>query len=160
MSEAQQVRNCMKRRVVYADPELSVREAIALLIDRKVGTLPIVDADQTLVGVTTLKDIIQLFLPDFVNLLADIDFVKDYGKSDLPSAENVERVERTAVGDIMAEPVAVEVDSSLIRALSMMEKHNLVDLCVVEEGKLVGIASMVDLGTAFLSKWQPTEAEA
>jgi CBS domain-containing protein len=145
----------MKSNVIYATPDLTVREATMLLIEKKVGTLPIVDKEKTLIGVTTLKDIIHIFLPDFVTLLTDIDFVKDYGNSRLPAEKDVEQAEALTVAEIMSKPVAVEGESSLIRALSMLEKHNIVDLCVVDEGKLIGIASRVDLGTAFLSDWQP-----
>jgi CBS domain-containing protein len=150
----------MKRNVIYASPDMTVREATKLLIEKKVGTLPIVDEEKVLIGMTTLKDIIHSFLPDFVTLLVDIDFVKDYGNSRLPSQEDIEQTESLTVAEIMSDPVAVEGDSSLIRALSMMEKHNVVDLCVVEEGKLIGLASRVDLGTAFLSDLQPRPSGA
>ncbi len=53
----------------------------------------------------------------------------------------------------MAEPIAVEDDSSLIRALAIMHKHNLADLPVLKQGKLVGIASRVDIGRAFFADW-------
>ncbi len=53
----------------------------------------------------------------------------------------------------MKEPTAVEEDSSLIKALSLMIKHDLIDLPVVRDGRLVGIASRVDIGRAFLIQW-------
>jgi CBS domain-containing protein len=57
------------------------------------------------------------------------------------------------VADIMEEPVSVAEDCTLIRALSFMEKYRIRDLPVVKEGRLVGIASRVDIGRAFLSSW-------
>ena len=56
-------------------------------------------------------------------------------------------------------PVVVEDTCELIRALSVMEKHNLGDLLVVKEGKLVGIASRVDIGRAFLISWPISPAD-
>ncbi len=143
----------MKRGVVAVHASASVKEAAALLVDRKVGTLPVVDEAGKLIGVTSISDIYQIFLPDFVSLLADIDFVKDFGALETPSAEDLERAETLTVADIMVTPVAIKEDCSLIRALSVMEKHNLRDLLVVKEGKLVGIASRVDIGRAFLTAW-------
>ena len=49
--------------------------------------------------------------------------------------------------------MSVEIDCTLIRALSFMDKYRIADLPVVEQGKLVGIASRVDIGRAFLSTW-------
>ncbi len=123
------------------------------MADNNVGTLPLVDENSKLVGVTTMRAIIEIFLPDFVSLVSNITFVKDYGDWGSPTPESVHRAERLVVSDIMEVPVFVDDDCSLIRALSFMEKYRLRDLPVVKDGKLVGIASRVDIGQAFLSSW-------
>jgi CBS domain-containing protein len=151
-----QIRECMKREVVFVEPSTSVKHAAALLIEKRVGTLPVVDKERKLLGLTSITQIVHIFLPDFVSLLEHIDFVKDYGALKTPSREDCERAETLSVADIMDQPVAVEEGSSLVRALSVMEKHSLRDLPVVREGRLVGIASRVDIGRAFLEKWLGT----
>jgi CBS domain-containing protein len=143
----------MKRRVIYGHPEMTIKEAALLMAENNVGTLPVVDETMALVGVTTMRDVIHIFLPDFVSLLSNIGFVKDYGDLGTPSREDIQRAENLLVADIMEDPVSVEDDSTLIRALSFMEKYRIRDLPVVREGKLVGIASRVDIGRAFLSTW-------
>jgi CBS domain-containing protein len=149
----------MKRNVVYVSPDTTIIAAATVLVERRVGTLPVVDEGSILIGITSIEDIIQIFLPDFVSLLSDIDFVKDYGSLASPSSERLERVRGMSVTDIMEEPVAIEHDSSLIKALSVMHKHGLRDLPVLKEGILVGIASQVDIGRAFLLDWQISQAE-
>ena len=57
------------------------------------------------------------------------------------------------VRDIMEKPVAVEEDSGLLMALSIMYKHNLTDIPVLKAEKLVGIASRIDIGQVFLMDW-------
>ena len=109
--------SCMKRKVIFGHPEMTVREAALLMADNNVGTLPVVDGTSTLVGVTTMRDVIQIFLPDFVPLLSNIRFVTDYGDLGTPSRENIQRAESLRVADIMEEPVSVEDDCTLIRAL-------------------------------------------
>jgi CBS domain-containing protein len=151
---------CMKKEVVSAGPSMSVKHAAALLTEKRVGTLPVVDPDGILLGVTSITRIVQIFLPDFVALLENIDFVKNYGALNSPSPTDLARAESLTVADIMDEPVAVEEDSSLIRALSLMEKHHLRDLPVVKKGRLVGIASRVDIGRAFLEVWIGTACAA
>jgi CBS domain-containing protein len=151
---------CMKQEVVSIGPSASVRSAAALLAERRVGTLPVVDEEGKLLGVTSITRIVSIFLPNFVALLENIDFVKDYGALETPTQEDCRRAEALTVADIMDEPVAVEEDSSLIRALSVMEKRSLRDLPVIREGRLVGIASRVDIGRAFLENWLRTGYQA
>jgi CBS domain-containing protein len=143
----------MKLQVIAGHPEMTVREAALLMAENNVGTLPVVNEASVLVGVTTMRDIIQIFLPDFVPLLTNIRFVRDYGDLGTPSAADIKRAESLVIADIMEEPVSVEEDCTLIRALSFMEKYRIRDLPVVKGGKLVGIASRVDIGRAFLSSW-------
>ena len=157
--DRQQISKWMKHNVVFAEADMTVREAAVLVMEKKVGTLPVVDEAGTLVGVISMGDIIQILLPDFVSLLSDIGFIKDYGALESPSLENLEEVGRLSVADIMRDPVVVEDNCALIRALSVMEKHKLRDLLVVKEGKLVGIASRVDIGRAFLINWPISPAE-
>lgn len=147
----------MKRDVVAVQASTSVKEAAALLVDRRVGTLPVVDEARMLIGILAIADITHIFLPDVVSLLDDIDFVKDFGALKTPSERDLERAETLTVADIMEEAVSVEEDCSLLRALSVMEKHNLRDLPVVtRRGQLAGIASRVDIGRALLTNWLET----
>jgi CBS domain-containing protein len=143
----------MKRKVIYGHPGMTVREAALLMAENNVGTLPVVDEASVLVGVTTMRAVIQIFLPDFVALLSNIKFVKDYGDLGTPSQDDIRRADSLTVADIMEEPVSVEIDCTLVRALSFMDKYRIPDLPVVQQGKLVGIASRVDIGRAFLSTW-------
>ena len=153
MTDKLEIGDWMKRDVVVIDASASVKEAATLLVDRRVGTLPVVDEAGLLIGVVTTACITQIFLPDFVSLLEDFDFVQDFGALKTPSEKDLERVETLSVTDIMEAPVAVEENCPLIRALSVMEKQVLGDLLVVRGERLVGIASRVDIGRAFLTKW-------
>jgi len=153
------ISDCMKHRVISGYPEMTVKSAAALMADNNIGTLPVILKDSELVGVTTMDNIIQIFLPDFVALLSNISFIKEFGDLGTLSVENMEMAERLTVADIMEEPISVENDCELIRALSFMHKYKIRDLPVVEDGKLVGIASRVDIGRAFLSNWLNSNTE-
>jgi CBS domain-containing protein len=152
------IANCMKRNVIRIKADMTVGQAVTLMIEKRVGTLPIIDDDENLIGLTTISDIIKIFLPDFVTLLDDIDFIKDYGNLNLPPDKELEQVENKPISEIMGEPVAVEGDSSLMRALSIMHKRNLSDLPVLSQGKLCGIASRVDIGREFFSSWRTSSS--
>ena len=54
----------------------------------------------------------------------------------------------------MEPPVSVEESESIFRAATKLFRHDLIDLPIVDDqGKLVGLASHVDVGIAFLQKW-------
>lgn len=153
------IRDCMKSKVIFGYPEMTVKTAASLMAENNVGTLPVVLKTKELLGVTTMDNVIQIFLPDFVSLLSNISFVKDYGDLGTLSPENLYEAESLTVANIMEEPISVENDCELIRALSFMHKYKIQDLPVVEGGKLVGIASRVDIGRAFLSNWLNSTTE-
>jgi len=99
MRNKSMINDWMKKNVISAHQDTSVKEAARMMLEKKVGTLPVTDEDGVLVGVTTLQDIIQIFLPDFVSLLSNIDFIKDFGVTRDPSTESLtEAEELTGMG--------------------------------------------------------------
>jgi CBS domain-containing protein len=153
MSKIHRIDECMKRTIISARAEVPLREAAAILMEKKVGSLPIVDETGVLIGLITIREIMEIFLPDFVHLLDNIDFIKDYGARASLSTEDLRKVEKLTIADVMMEPFSVEEHASHIRAMSVMHKHNMLDLPVVKDGKLVGIVSWVDIGCAFIADW-------
>ncbi len=149
----EKIANWMKEEVVSIRPQASLREAAVLILKKRVGTLPVVSEDGTLVGIVSIHDIVRMFLPGFVAVMDNIDFVHDYGVLEETTSADRQRARTLKVSDVMEEPVSIEADAGLVHALSVMEKHDLSDLVVVSEGKLVGIASHVDIGRAFLTEF-------
>ncbi len=147
----EKIRNWMKREVVSITPEATLRDVAALILEKRIGTLPVVDDEGTLVGTVSITDIVEIFLPDFVAVMDEIDYVHDFGNLENTSPEDKQRAKMLHVSDVMEEPVTLEDDAGLVHALSVMDKHNLRDLIVTRDGKLVGIASQVDIGRAFLT---------
>ncbi len=102
-------------------PETSVREAVAILAEKKIGALPVVRGGEV-AGIMSERDIIYCLKSDGAAVL------------DWP-------VER-----IMTSPaITVDRDKEVLGALSMMTQRRIRHLPVVEDGKLVGIVSIGDL---------------
>jgi CBS domain-containing protein len=142
----------MKRNVVSISETASIREAASTFVKHHIGLLPVVDKDTKLVGAVGLRDLLSLELPDFVSFVADVDFVHDFGavETTRPSAEVLDR----PVTTLMIPAISVPEDSGLLRTYALMVQHNLHDMPVVSsDGKLVGVASRVDIGAAILSAW-------
>jgi CBS domain-containing protein len=151
-----EIRDCMKRNVFSIASTATIRQAAALIVERHIGLLPVVDVQGKPIGVVKLADLLSLELPDFFNLLPDVDFVHDFGavETTRPAPEQLDR----PVTSLIEPRLFVEENCGLLRAYALMVKHNLHDLPVVSDaGILVGIASRVDIGTAILSAWKSIE---
>ena len=75
----------MKRNVVSIPETSTIREAAAVLVKHHIGLLPIVGQNKKLIGVVGLRDLLALELPDFINFIADVDYVHDFGAVDSDS---------------------------------------------------------------------------
>lgn len=145
---------CMKQQVVSVSPSTTVREAAHIVVERHVGTLPVVDENGILVGVVGIEDLLEVFMPDFVALLDNIDFVHDFGAMETPGQQDLLKAAHLTMRDLMQPPVAVDHTCGLLRAFATLLKHDIRDLIVVDEaGRLVGIASRVDIAAAYLAEW-------
>jgi len=146
------VSSYMKKHVVSIPVTATIREAAAVIASKHIGLLPVVDKGDKPVGVIGIRDLLTLELPDFVSLVADVDFVHDFGavETTRPSARTLDKSVKT----LMRSPISVDEECGLLRAYALMLQHNLHDMLVVsKEGKLIGIASRVDIGVAVLSSW-------
>jgi CBS domain-containing protein len=151
-----QISRYMKKAVVSIQADAAISDAAHVFTRHHVGTLPVVDKGGKLVGVVSLQDMLTLELPDFVNFVADVDFVQDFGavETTRPSPAALAK----PVKKLMKQPFSVPQDCGLLRAYALMLQHDLHDLLVVSSGGiLVGIASRVDVGRAILSSWAKVE---
>jgi CBS-domain-containing membrane protein len=146
----------MKRDVVSIRDTATIREAAKVFVQNHVGLLPVVSVDHRLIGVIGLRDLLSLQLPDFVNFVADVDFVHDFGavETRLPPAAVLDK----SIETLVKPAITVNEDTGLLRTYALMLQQDLHDMPVVSEyGKLVGVASRVDIGTAILLAWNKVE---
>lgn len=119
--------------VISISKDASVTDAIALLADRRIGALPVVDGD-TVLGIFSERDVI-------------------YGLR----KEGGTALDRP-VGEVMTAPaITVEPDAPVLSALSLMTRRRIRHLPVVSDGRLVGFVSIGDLVKYRIDK---IEAEA
>jgi CBS domain-containing protein len=151
-----EIKKHMKRNVISIPEKATIREAAALLVKHHIGLLPIVGKNKKLIGVVGLRDLLALELPDFVNFIADVDYVHDFGavETTRPSAKNLNKSIKT----LMSPAMSVPEDTGLLRVYALMLQHELHDMPVVsKDNELVGVASRVDIGAAILSTWSKVE---
>lgn len=133
------VSRSMTRKVITVDPDKTVFEAQDLMAENSIRHLPIVDANQQLIGIVTDRDI-RSALP--------YNFIKDSC-----SAEQRDKICSLTVKDIMTkEPISISPTYTIQDALLMIQNSRVGALPVVDEdGKLTGILSVRDLLRAFIN---------
>jgi CBS domain-containing protein len=147
------IQNCMKKTVYAIPATATVRESIDLLVSHHIGLLPVLDADRRPIGVVGLYDLLNLALPSAIHLLDDVDFIGDFGAVETyqPSPDLLAR----PITQLMRPGTVVQAESGLLRAYALMLQYDLHDLPVVDAtGRLIGIASRVDIGTTILASWK------
>lgn len=150
------IKSCMKRHVVYIKATTTIHEAAEIIVKKHIGLLPVVDDNDRPIGVIGMRDLLKLEMPDFVNFVSDVDFVHDFGavEDKRPPAKTLSKSIKT----LMHPLITVDEDCGLLRAYALMLQQNLHDIPVVsKDGKLIGIASRVDVGVAILSAWSKAD---
>jgi acetoin utilization protein AcuB len=110
---------------VTVDPKASVDQALGLMRAHGVRHLPVMEGDR-IVGLVTDHALATAWFP---SLLEDV-----------------------CVADVMdRDPTLIEADETIYQAARLMYNRRLTGLLVVEDGRLVGIITMVDLLKVFVS---------
>lgn len=147
-----QVSDCMITTVYTIGVDATVGDAMRIMAQQMVGTLPVVDAERHMLGVVLLDDVLAQFMPQFVEILRSVDFVHDYGV--LEAGRKSPHMARRMARDMMRPPYAVTAHSGLMAAMVLMHKYQVGDIPVVNEHtQLVGLASYVRVGSLFLMDW-------
>jgi CBS domain-containing protein len=148
------VRDIMKQAVISISPQATVLEAAKLIIEKRIGTLPVVDGANVLIGVVKISDILDIFIPNYFDLIESLRFVHDFGAledflpKDVPEADNI------AVETLMEPPVFVGAGEWILRAGTSMSRHEWMELAVVDlQRSGVGLASLLDVGAAVGPNW-------
>ena len=113
------VKEIMTRDPISITPKYSIRESVDLMTENGIGSLPIVDKEDKLVGIVTERDFALALAGSLTN---------------------------ETVGDIMIKDVITTTPGTPIESCSkIMVRNNLRRIPVVEEGKLIGIVTSTDI---------------
>lgn len=146
------VGDIMKKDIHTISPNTTVKEVVQQFVNKKVGTLPVIDEAGRFKGTVIMQRILNIFLPDFTGLLENISYLKDYGDLELNHELcNLEILDRAVEKVVKLEMTSLDTGCSLLCALERMKESNLTDLPVMDEkNHIVGLVSHVDIGSGIL----------
>ncbi len=139
-------KDIMTREVITVYPETEVVQAAKLMLENHVNGLPVVDNEGRLKGIICKSDLIaqqrKLPLPSFFFLFDSA--------IPLSSAKNIEKeVQKMAaikVDEAMTiDPLTVDPETALEDIATLMVKHNIHTVPVLDRGWLVGVIGKEDI---------------
>ncbi|PKQ19417.1 MAG: hypothetical protein CVT66_10315 [Actinobacteria bacterium HGW-Actinobacteria-6] len=139
------------RDIMTKDPltvarDLTVTEAAKLMVDNRVGALPVLDEGK-LVGIVTEGDLImqdvRIEFPTYIHLL---DGFIMYPPATARFESELKKAVGATVADVMSsDPVVIQADMSVEDAATLMVDREVSRIPVLDGEKLVGIISKSDI---------------
>ena len=139
-------KDIMTENPITVTPDMDISAAAAILLDKDINGVPVVDTEGALTGILCQSDLVSLqkkfplpsvftFLDGFLPL------------SSLSAMEKeVQKISASSVGDAMTEsPVAVDIETPVDEIASLMVDKRFHSLPVLHNGKLVGMVGMKDV---------------
>lgn len=119
----------MSTNIVKVSPDTEVSQAIKILLDHKITSMPVVDQRGKLMGIFSERDGMKVVVESAYNQSMD-------GK----------------VSDIMGKsPIIIDADESLVDVAAKFQETSTRSFPVFQEGELVGMISRVDVLRALLA---------
>jgi CBS domain-containing protein len=142
----------MTKDVFTVTTGTSIRDLAEIMTHNRIGSVPVVDENGALIGIVTESDLIEqdknFHIPTVISLF---DWVI-YLESEKKFEKELKRMTAQTVGDIYTkEVVTVKPTTPITELADIMSGKKIHSLPVVEEGKLVGIVSRIDLIRSMVS---------
>ena len=133
------VRDIMSLNPINVCPDHSVWHAAHVMLSERVSGLPVLDDDQSLVGIVTEGDLLRRTELGSAAMIAGVDAPQDPALFYLKSRS-------WRVGAVMSAKVTtVDEDTPLGTAAMLLGVHRIKRLPVLRGGRLVGVVSRADL---------------
>lgn len=139
-------RDIMTPDPVTITPQVTIAEAVRLLLEKKFNGLPVVDEGGRVVGVLCQSDLVaqqqRLHVPSVFTLLDGFIPLPGWGKAE----EAFKKMSALIVEEAMTpNPVTAGPDTPVEDLASLMVRAKYYSLPVVEDGRLVGIVGKEDI---------------
>ena len=145
---AELVREIMDTDPVTVPPDASVEDVVRAMRDNELPGVPVVDGDGRCVGIVTETDLVlpdedgDLHIPHYINLFGGTVFLEPLGRFE----ERLRKAFASKASDMMSEdPDTVGPEATVREAARTIHETGHNRLPVVEEGRLVGVVTRVDV---------------
>ncbi|MDY6879816.1 MAG: CBS domain-containing protein [Desulfatiglans sp.] len=146
----------MTTKVITVFPDTTIAEAAKLMLENHFNGLPVVDEGGRLTGIICQNDLIfqqkKIPIPSFFTVL---DSLIPLG-SEKSIEKEVKKISAVTVESAMThDPITVDPETDIEEIASLMIKHSIHSLPVLDQGKLVGIVGKEDILRTLLPGGKP-----
>jgi CBS domain-containing protein len=140
------VAEIMTQEVLTVHKETTVRELAEIFVSRRIGSLPVVDDSDQLIGIVTESDLVEqgknVHLPTVISLF---DWVI-YLESEKTLENELKKMGGRTVADIyQPEALSVAPTAPISEAADLMSNRHINAVPVLDNGTLVGIVARIDI---------------
>jgi CBS domain-containing protein len=136
------VYDVMSTGVVTAKTTDTVRSVVIKMMNRHCGAIPVVEGNDRLVGMVTLRDVLLPLYPNYGDYIHDAVHSRDF----MEMEEAYPEVLGKKVEDIMSSnPLTISPNAPVLEAASYMGLKNFRRIPVVDKHRLVGMVSIGDI---------------
>lgn len=136
------VHEVMSTGIVTAKKTDTVRSVVVKMMNRNCGAIPVVEGDNQLIGMVTLRDVLLPLYPNYGDYIHDNVHSRDFVEMEDGYPEALGR----KVEEIMSKnPLTVGPCTPILEAASYMGLKNFRRIPVVDRGRLVGMLSIGDI---------------
>jgi CBS domain-containing protein len=135
-------------------PETPLKEAIKILVERRISGLPVVDDAGKLVGIISETDLLWqetgVEPPAYITFLDSVIYLENPARHE----KELHKALGQTVGEVMSgDPVTVTPDQPLRKAAKLMQEKSIRRLAVTDEtGKVIGILTPGDIVRAMAAE--------
>jgi CBS domain-containing protein len=147
------VADLMTREPILARSEMSVKEAIKILADRRISGLPVVDENDLLIGIISETDLMWqetgVTPPAYIMVLDSVIYLENPSRYE----QELHKALGQTVGEVMSRvPVSIAPEKSVQEAAKLLHDRNIHRLPVVDPaGKVIGILTRGDIVRAMVA---------
>lgn len=151
-------KDVMATNVATVSADMGIAEIAKLMLEQRIGAVPVVDADGHILGIVSESDLMhrpetgaKLRQPRWLAFLADPEggteeYVKTHG---------------LRARDVMTQPaITVAEEAPLSEIAQLLEEQRIRQVLVAREGKLIGLISRRDLLHELLAQIEALKASA
>jgi len=137
------VKEIMTRAVLSVSPDDNAREALDILLKRKISGLPVLDREGKIAGMFTEKEVLSYILPSYLGKVGS--FI--YEENPKSISKKIADLSNLKVNDVMRREVAkISEEVNISEVARVMLVHKLRRIVVVDSSdKVIGIVSRGDV---------------
>jgi mannitol/fructose-specific phosphotransferase system IIA component (Ntr-type) len=135
------VADIMSKEVVSVKETATLKEVMDVIYAKKLHYVPVVSESGALVGELGVLDLIKAGIPDYAFRIGSLKFLAELE----PMTELLQNEDKILVGSIMQKPMPIPPTTTVVEAAFEMARGKKRHYSVVENGRLLGVVSYMDI---------------